>query len=265
MTELKIAIAQLTSLPDIEKNLADIERYMKQASANNNQWIVLPENCLQMGCVSTVNLEVIHRVKDLFSTWCKKYNLWLFAGTVPVPFEKKAHSTFWVFNHLGHLVETYQKIHLFEANVNDGHGKYREADQFEAGDQLKVVETDFGLVGLAVCYDLRFPEMFRLLKEKGINTLILPAAFVHATGKVHWQILLQARAIENGIYVIGANQCGWHSDKRQTFGYSMVITPWGKISAQAYDKPGLLESTLYQAEIEKAEQSLPSFNHRKFI
>jgi nitrilase len=145
-----------------------------------------------------------------------------------------------VFNPKGEQIARYDKIHLFDVDVGDAHSRYRESERFAPGTDIVVVDTPFGNVGLSICFDVRFPEHYLALRNAGAEILLVPAAFTYTTGKAHWEVLLRARAIEQQCYVIAANQCGWHDDKRQTWGHSMVIDPWGDVMAQLNDTPGVV-------------------------
>lgn len=164
----------------------------------------------------------------------------------------------------GELVVSYDKIHLFDANVTDKQGAYRESDDYSAGSDVVCFDSPWGRVGLAICYDLRFPELFRQLAEQGAELVIVPAAFTYVTGMAHWEVLCRARAIENGLFIAAVNQAGQHDAKRQTWGHSMLVTPWGECESLAETA----ESKVFTADFSKIEQArtaLPVHQHRRLV
>ena len=170
------------------------------------------------------------RIQDYISNEARKHNIWIVAGTIPIASNKvdKVYSCCIVFNNFGDIVSSYNKIHLFDVNIVETNEKYRESDYFLDGDSIAYVDTPFGRIGLAVCYDLRFPELFRRLSSQNIDLVCMPAAFTSFTGKAHWEHLIKARAIENLIYFASSAQGGYHVSGRETYGHSMIVSPWGE-------------------------------------
>jgi predicted amidohydrolase len=168
-----------------------------------------------------------------------------------------------VINDKGQLIEHYHKMHLFDVEVEDEHKNYRESDLFKHGSQAKQLETPVGRIGLSICYDLRFPNLYNLLRNAGAEVLIVPAAFTAVTGQAHWEILLRARAIENQAWVVGVGQCGYHSSERQTWGHSMVVDPWGNIVSQAAMVPCTITADIDLEKMKQVRQSMPVASHQK--
>jgi predicted amidohydrolase len=239
----KVAAIQCHSGDDIDKNKASLERLITQAALQGAKLVLIPEMCL---CMDGAQYQAMAQDTSL-NTWLSKQastnDIWLFVGAVPQSSpdgDPRVRSALLVFNPKGEQIARYDKIHLFDVDVGDAHSRYRESERFAPGTDIVVVDTPFGNVGLSICFDVRFPEHYLALRNAGAEILLVPAAFTYTTGKAHWEVLLRARAIEQQCYVIAANQCGWHDDKRQTWGHSMVIDPWGDVMAQLNDTPGVV-------------------------
>lgn len=267
---MQLVALQLNSQADWAANQAIIQQLLLRLPPERPCLVLLPENFACMG--TTADYQQLAEplglgpVQQQLSQWAQDYQIWLVAGSFPtkVKTQEKVHTTSLVFNPLGELVAHYHKLHLFDVDVADSRGRYRESDSFLPGEDLKVVETPFGGVGLSICYDLRFPELFHALRSQGANVLLLPAAFTKVTGQAHWQPLLQARAIENQCYVIAANQWGSHGGGRETFGHSMIIDPWGRILSMQQHQTGLISASLDIEKTEQIRQSMPVLQHARF-
>jgi nitrilase len=170
-----------------------------------------------------------------------------------------------VYNNAGERVGRYDKIHLFDVSVPNTNEEYRESNSIEAGDIPFVIDTPFGKLGVAVCYDLRFPELFRDLLDLGVEILVVPAAFTAETGAAHWEVLLRARAIENLCYVIAPNQGGFHLNGRKTFGHSMIIDPWGTVLDCYKTGGGFVSANIDKERLEKVRTTFPVLKHRRFF
>ncbi|HRI67069.1 MAG TPA: carbon-nitrogen hydrolase family protein, partial [Polyangium sp.] len=203
-------------------------------------------------------------IRQFLETNSKKHGVWIIAGGLPEASgdAKRVHNTCAVVNPEGALVARYRKIHMFDVEVGDGQ-RYRESASCAPGDKPVVAEVAGAVVGLSICYDLRFPELYRALVALGAEVLVVPAAFTLATGKDHWHVLLRARAIESQCYVIAAAQWGTHPKGRRTFGKTCIIDPWGEVIAQASEGEGLAIATLDPAYLKHVRTSLPSLDHRR--
>ncbi|SMF54222.1 Predicted amidohydrolase [Alteromonadaceae bacterium Bs31] len=288
---LQIAAIQLVSEANIASNLASVEKLLKQAKLAGAQLAVLPENVLTFGQQQSFDRQAQMAWLKWFSAQAQQQKMWIVAGSMPLQaFEisqggslsdlqwseaaSLPYATSVVFNSNGAIEGVYRKIHLFDAQVNDATARYRESEQFCAGGEPAVIETPWGKMGLGICYDLRFPEYFRLLRQRGADFVVLPSAFTYATGAAHWEILLRARAIENQSHVIGVNQGGEHKGGRSTWGDSMIVDPWGDVLARVGDAVPTKDSQLGEhiviAQMDLASQRalrerMPSAQHQKFF
>jgi len=264
------AAIQMTSLPDLEKNLAQAEELIDLAVRRGAELVSLPENFPFLGAeTDKINrAEAIAQQSEKFlKTMAQRFQITLVGGGFPVPVEGgKVYNTALLIDPSGQELARYHKVHLFDVNVPDGN-TYRESSTVMAGDSLPsvYVSEKLGTLGLSVCYDVRFPELYRHLSHKGADVIFVPAAFTAFTGKDHWQVLLQARAIENTCYIIAPAQTGQHYAMRHTHGHAMIIDPWGVILADAGDTPGVAIAEINPARLEQVRRQMPSLQHRVFV
>lgn len=267
----KAAVIQMTSTTDVQRNLDAAEVLLAQAAGEGAVLAVLPENFVIMGKHETdkfaVAEEFVHgRVQNFLGTLAKKLKLWIVAGTMPikVPGETRVAAASLIFNSHGECVARYDKIHLFDVEVSDAQGTYRESASMVPGQQPVCIDTPVGKLGMAICYDMRFPELFRLLSAKGAQVFAVPAAFTVPTGRAHWDVLLRARAIENLSFVLAAAQVGIHENGRETWGHSMIIDPWGEVLGCRPEGTGVVVVDInlqHQADIRRR---FPALNQRRF-
>lgn len=263
----RIAAIQTNSSADIEQNLAQTYALLKQAAAAGVQLALTPEMFLTLDGKQYPHIAGSTRYVDLLAQWARELNIWLVAGAVPMPCpdgDPRVRSSSLVFNAQGELVARYDKIHLFDVEVGDAHGSYKESERFAPGDQLVLVDTPVGKLGLSICYDLRFPGLFQALRDQGAEIITVPAAFTYTTGEAHWNTLLRARAIETQCYVLASNQCGWHDAKRRTWGHSQVIDPWGKVLSELGEEIGVASGEIDQQLLRETRRKMPVMEHRKF-
>jgi nitrilase len=206
-------------------------------------------------------------IQDFLAATAKKYQLWVIGGTIPLAAEHpdKVRAACLVYNEQGVRVARYDKIHLFDVCVPNSNEEYRESDSVEPGEAVCVLDTPFGRLGLAVCYDLRFPEFFRVMSRQEIDFIVIPSAFTAKTGAPHWEVLLRARAIENLCYVIASNQGGVHENGRQTFGHSMIIDPWGVVLDCYKTGSGFVSADIDENRLKKTRETFPVLQHRRFL
>lgn len=274
---LRVAVAQMCSGPDIPANLAQADALLAGAKSEGAALVVLPENFAVFGRKDLAALAATTEVADPLTGFlaerARHYGLWLVAGTLPYAVgrggdsasENRVLAGCGVWSAEGVCVARYDKCHLFDVEVADGIGRYRESDQFKAGDAPVVADTPWGPLGLSICYDLRFPEYYRRLVEQGALMLTVPSAFTYNTGEAHWEVLLRARAIENQCFVLAPNQGGDHGNNRRTWGHSCVIDPWGKVLAcRTEPGPGLAIADLDFAAQAEVRRRMPVLGHRKF-
>ena len=205
-------------------------------------------------------------LKTALSALAEQFKVYLIAGSIPrLAEDGRVYSRCYFFDDAGQVLGQYDKLHLFDVDVVDGTRQYRESDTFCPGDQLSVVDTPFGKVGLAICYDLRFPDLFRALRLAGADFIALPSAFTKVTGQAHWQPLIQARAIETQCFVLAAAQWGQHNEGgRETWGQSMIVDPWGEILAQRQDGIGWVQARIDTAKQQLIRQQMPVVSHNRF-
>ncbi len=262
---IKIAGIQMASGPYVSANLSETERLIEIAVNQGARLVVLPEYFAIMGLKEMDKVNVREQdgkgpIQDFLSKIAKKHKIWLIGGSVPMVsnFPNKVRNSCLVYDDKGKQVARYDKIHLFGLDLGNEH--YHEEKTIEAGDAVKVVETPFGKIGLSICYDLRFPELYRAMGE--VNIIVIPSAFTDTTGKAHWESLVRARAIENLSYVIAPAQGGYHLSGRETHGNSMIVDPWGVVLDRLPRGSGVVIATMnpqYQASL---RNSLPALKHR---
>ena len=268
---MKLVAIQLNSGAEWWHNRREIAALLAALPAERPCLVLLPENFACLGAVSDYHAlaEPLGQgpIQHQLSAWAREYGIWLVAGSLPIcssdPSEARVHTTSLVYDADGRLQGHYHKLHLFDVEVADGHGSYRESASFVAGDDWQVVDSQLGRLGLSICYDLRFPELYRRLRVAGAEILLVPAAFTKVTGEAHWLPLLRARAIENQCYVVAANQCGHHGGSRQTWGHSVIIDPWGVVLAEAADKPDLIQAKLERSLLEQIRADMPVMGHAR--
>ncbi len=262
----RAAVVQLNSKPDVNQNFLTLESFFAQATEQGAELILLPENFAWLGVDTTVRfnlaeLEGKGEIQNKLSRLAKQYGIWIVAGTMPIKtVPPRVRASCFVFDHKGKQVARYDKVHLFDVRVTEQEF-YQESASIEPGKKLVVVDTPVGRIGLSVCYDLRFPELYRELTLQGAEIFTIPSAFTETTGMAHWSTLLRARAIENLTYVLAANQTGTHEGNRKTYGHSMIIEPWGKIIGELQRDEGLVVSEIDLDHLRKLRQQFPCNDH----
>ena len=268
--ELKIAAIQMVSSASLLENLATANRIIKAAAQDGAQVVVLPEYFCIMGLKDTDKVHAREKlgsgpIQEELAGIAKDSGIYLIAGTIPLEAKdpNKVLNTTLVFSPNGQRVGRYDKIHLFGFQTNTE--RYQESETIEAGEQPGIVKitingTEWSL-GLSICYDLRFPELYRALGQ--VDCHIIPAAFTYTTGKDHWEILLRARAIENQCYVLASAQGGIHQNQRRTWGNSMLIDPWGEVLTTLPEGEGFISGVLSKDKLNEVRSKLPALAHRK--
>lgn len=271
----RVAAIQMVSGSDIEANLDEARSLLKRASADGARVAVLPENFAVLATGQMVDCGVTEAgsspvIREFLAEQAQQLGIWIVGGSLPianrpdgVAVDGRVRAACLVFDDQGSEVARYDKIHLFDAMVEDAHGQYRESDTFEPGDQVVTVETPAGKLGLAICYDLRFPELFRALREQGAEWVCLPSAFTWQTGDAHWHPLIRARAIENQLWVVAAGQGGQNSERRRTYGHSLICDPWGKVVAERAEGSGVVTAELDLEQLRGLRQRMPVWEHRR--
>ncbi|MCU4676578.1 carbon-nitrogen hydrolase family protein [Catenovulum sp. 2E275] len=269
--DISVTSIQMNSKVSVEDNLLWLSQQFSQIKAQGHKLVVLPECFASFGGFTGAMGQIAEDygngpIQNFLAHNAKKYDLWLVAGSMPIknPQTQLYSAACLLFSPDGHIQARYNKIHLFDADVADKTGQYRESDNTLAGDKVVVVDTPFAKVGLAICYDVRFPELFRLMQLQGADIICIPSAFTYVTGCAHWQTLMRARAIENQCFVVAANQTGEHQNGRHTFGHSMLIDPWGEIIHQHAEQAGIMESQIHLSKVTQTRAKMPNLQHRKF-
>ena len=267
----KVAAVQMASGPNVKANLAEAEKLIKIAVQQQAELVVLPENFALMGTAATDNLKHAESygsglLQDFLSEQARIHNIWLVGGTIPLSCRdpSKISAACLLYNDKGERVARYDKIHLFDVTIEASNESYTESETIHAGDNVVVVDTPFGKLGIAICFDLRFPELFRTMVEKGMEICVLPSAFTNLTGKAHWEPLLRSRAIENLSYIIAADQGGYHVGGRETHGDSMVIDPWGLVLNRLPHGTGVVVADLDMQKLVRTREMFPVLEHKRF-
>lgn len=267
----KLSAIQLHSVANVEQNIENINAIMATMPIASEHLVVLPEACLFFGGIDKQQLEFSEPLgkgvmQQKLAALAKQYSVYLLAGTIPLQSNagNKITASSLLFSPSGECLNEYQKIHLFDVDVNDSEKQYRESQLTTAGNRVCSQQLKSFRLGMTVCYDLRFPELFRALAAQKVDVIAIPSAFTKVTGKAHWQTLLQARAIENQVYIIAAGQYGDHANGRQTWGHSMIINPWGDIIALKEQGEGFISADFDRQLLTKIRTDIPIANHNKF-
>ncbi len=269
---VSIAAIQMNSSADVQANLARAGELLQEASARGAQLAVLPENFALMGAHETDKLKVAEAdgagpIQDCIAATAQRLRLWIVAGTLPLASDDpgRVWPTCLVYDADGARAARYDKIHLFDVGMPGSHEAYRESATFKAGPVTPaVVDTPWGSLGLSICYDLRFPELYRALTQAGAQLIVAPSAFTHTTGSAHWHVLARARALENLVTLVAPNQAGYHASGRRTYGHSLIVGAWGGIQAEA----GAENEEVVIADFDANRQAglredFPALSHRR--
>jgi len=271
MTMYRVAAIQMASGPHVIANLSETGRLIGEAVNMGAKLIILPENFVIMGIKETDKVDIREKMGDtnapiqhFLSQQAAHHGVWLVGGTIPIAADDphKVRASCLVYDNKGKCVTRYDKIHLFDVSTTDEE-HYFESGTIEAGDQIVVIDSPFGRLGLAICYDLRFPELFRCMLSQGVEIIIVPAAFTALTGKAHWELLVRARAIENLCYVIAANQGGYHVNGRETHGHSMIVDPWGCVLTRLQRGTGVICADIDLEQQRVLRRKFPVIQHIK--
>lgn len=269
---MRCALIQMTSGQDVDTNLQQAKKLLQQAMQANARLAVLPE---MFACLGVKNQYQLSKSRfhesDVIATlcdWAKQFQLYLIAGSIPLiednlPEKNKVLATCLVISPEGKVLERYNKMHLFDVDVDDEKGSYRESDTFIGGASPKTTHIDGHKLGLSICYDLRFPELYQHYQSLGCEIITVPSAFTYATGEQHWEILLRARAIETQCFVLAADQVGVHEDGRRTWGQSMIVSPTGEVLAQGDSEfPQVVVADLDFNVLEQCRKNMPIAQHK---
>jgi predicted amidohydrolase len=264
---VRIAAVQLCSTDDVAANLSAAAEGVSEAAERGAGFVALPENFayqrregLPIPCAQGLDGEIVTTLREL----ARRHGVRILGGTFPESIEgdTRVHNTSVLLGPDGAVEAVYRKIHLFDVKLGAG-ADFTESATVAPGEETVVATLPFGGVGLSVCYDLRVPELYRAMVERGARLLCVPAAFTRETGKDHWEVLLRARAIENQCFVVAPAQCGQHSPERSSHGRSLIVDPWGLLLAQAGDRPTVIVADCDMEDLERVRRQLPALSHRR--
>ncbi|WP_423822868.1 carbon-nitrogen hydrolase family protein [Salinisphaera sp. SPP-AMP-43] len=274
----RVAAIQMNSLGEVDPNLARADDLLREAARRGARLAVLPENFAIMGAHETDKLNVAEPdgvagedtpIQTFLSQAAARHGLWIAAGTIPLvsPEPDRVYPALCVYDDRGTRVARYDKIHLFDVGLPDSREAYRESATFMPGsNEPMVIDTPFGRLGLSICYDLRFPELYRRLADQGAEIIVAPSAFTHTTGTAHWHILTRARAIENLATMIAPNQAGHHASGRRTYGHSLICDPWGQVQSEARsDANEVVIADIDRSRNARLREGFPCLSHRRLV
>ena len=269
MTRALAAVVQMTSTADVDRNLATAEKLVERAASRGAVFVALPENFAFLRSEG----EPVPEAQSLEGPWvqrmadlARRLGLTLLLGSIPerVEGEKRIQNTSVLLGPDGATLAVYRKIHLFDIDL-PGMEHLKESKAVRPGEEIVVAETALGTVGLSICYDLRFPELYRELARRGARTLCVPAAFTERTGRAHWELLLRARAVENLAWVLAPAQAGNHGGGRASYGHAMIVDPWGQVAAEVEDGEGIAVAELDFEHQERLRRQLPALSHTRLL
>ncbi|MBI3453753.1 MAG: carbon-nitrogen hydrolase family protein [Rhodospirillales bacterium] len=261
-----VACVQPTAAREVRDNLTAVGELIVRARAQGAEFICLPENAgmiepIRKRLFEKAEREAEHAGLAGFRDLAAKTGAWLLVGSLAVKLDgDKLANRSYLLDAAGNIVAWYDKIHMFDVDLANGES-YRESSAFRSGDRAVLAETPWGPLGMTVCYDLRFPHLYRALAQAGAKYLSIPSSFTRPTGRAHWHVLLRARAIENGCYVFAPAQCGEHAEGRKTYGHSLIVAPWGEVLADGGDGIGVVTAEIDPAKIDEARRMVPSLDH----
>lgn len=266
----RVAAIQMASGPNVRANLTEAGKLIGQAADAGAGMVVLPENFAVMGMDEKDKLNVKEKlgegpIQEFLAKESAKLGIWIIAGTLPLETNDsgRVRASCLIYNDSGERVAQYDKIHLFDVKLEESGETYNESETIEPGNSITVIDTPFGRLGVAICYDLRFPELFRSMANEKVDIVAIPSAFTAITGKAHWETLLRARAIENLIYVVAAAQGGYHVNGRETYGNSMIVDPWGMVLDCLPRGSGVVMGDIDLQKIQDTRRSFPVLEHRR--
>ena len=268
----RVAAVQMASGPNISANLMEAARLIAVAAQDHGaKLVVLPENFALVGLTEQDKVKIREAegtgpIQDFLANQAARHGVWLVGGTIPLKAHdpQKVRAACLLWDERGRRIAHYDKMHLFDVHIAQTGENYAESLTIEQGGRPVVVDTPFGRLGLAVCYDLRFPELFRAMLDQGMEVLAVPSAFTAVTGMAHWEILVRARAVENLSYVIAAAQGGYHANGRETYGDSMIVDPWGVVLDRLPRGSGVVSAAIESARLKSIRRNFPAIQHRRF-
>ncbi|MFT4583202.1 MAG: putative amidohydrolase [Gammaproteobacteria bacterium] len=268
--QFTVACVQNSAIDDVAHNIRDVSELVRQAADRGAEFVCLPEyfGCLEK--TDTLYLERGYREADhpalgSLRSLAAELNIWMLLGSLAVKIsETKVNNRSYLVDSTGEIVETYDKIHLFDVALRKGEA-YKESNIVAPGDRAKTAELPWGTLGFSVCYDIRFPHLYRHLAQAGAQMITIPAAFTATTGRAHWHVLVRSRAIETGCYVFAPGQCGKRPWGRKTYGHSLVVDPWGEVLCDGGEERGIVVAEVDLDKVDEARRMIPALNHDRLI
>jgi len=262
-----VGLVQLTAGRELGPNIAAASELVRAAKARGADFILLPENAVMMEpkrplVLEKARPEAEHPAVPAFGALAAELGAWLLVGSIAVKLDAEhCANRSLLFDPKGRVAQRYDKIHMFDVDLKGGES-YRESATFRAGGRAALAALPWGRLGMTVCYDLRFPHLYRALAQAGADFITIPAAFTRPTGEAHWHVLMRARAIETGCYIFAPAQCGEHAEGRKTYGHSLVVSPWGEILAEgSAAEPGVVLAAVDPAKVAEARRMIPALEH----
>ena len=267
---LRAACVQLRSSDDVAENIRETVKLVREAAARGASLIATPENTTLMAADAAAKLansydEAHDPALPVFAALARELNIWLSIGSLAIKVsDTKTANRSYLFAPDGGIAARYSKIHLFDVELASGE-VYRESNTVAGGGEAVVADTEWGKIGLTVCYDMRFPELYRRLARAGAFLFTVPSSFTVPTGTAHWHVLLRARAIENGAFVLAPAQGGTHANGRKTYGHSLIVSPWGEVLAEAGTDPGVIVAEIDPDLSRQAREKVPNLQHERIF
>ena len=261
---MKVALIQITVGSNFDENFKKSKKFIHDSLSSSPDFILLPECFLFLSSRSKILIEMSHESIKYFKNFSKMNKVYLLLGSLPITENDKLFNRSILINPDGNIISIYDKIHMFDITLKNGES-YKESDFYSSGSELKMSKVLGYSIGHTICYDLRYPKMYRALAKRGSQIIVIPSAFTYTTGKAHWHSLVKARAIENGVFILAPNQWGVNNENRSTYGHTLIVDPWGKILAEAGNSEMIVTAELDLNKVQDCQNSIPVLdNDRNF-
>ena len=261
---MRVALIQITVGSNFDENFKKSKKFLRDSLSTNPDFILLPECFLFLSSKSKILIEMHHDSIEYFKNFSKMNKVYLLLGSLPITENDKLFNRSILINPSGDIISIYDKVHMFDVTLKNGES-YKESDFYSSGSELKMTNVLGHSIGHTICYDLRYPKMFRALAKKGSQIIVVPSAFTHTTGKAHWHSLIKARAIENGVFILAPNQWGVNNENRSTYGHTLIVDPWGETLAEAKDGEMIVTAELDLNRVRDCQNAIPVLdNDRNF-
>ena len=261
---MKVALIQITVGSNFNENFEKAKKFLNKSLNSNPNFILLPECFLHLSSKSKISIDMSHDAIKYFKNFSMMNKVYLLLGSLPITENDKSFNRSILINPDGEIISIYDKIHMFDITLKNGE-TYKESDYYTPGSKLKMTKVLGHSVGHSICYDLRYPKLYRTLAKKGSQIIVIPSAFTYTTGKAHWHTLIKARAIENGVFILAPNQWGVNNENRSTYGHTLIVDPWGEILAEADESEMIVTSELNLNKVQECQNAIPVLvNDRNF-